>query len=123
MNRLAEWKSHYTKLKIELQRLSAEVNQNLQQSAEAHLTSIDHKINRIEEKFRSHLRKENTDLQQRFRKWHQVLLPEGHLQERHDNLLTWFKRWHQNVLINLHHYAEPLGKEFIVIEELTESDK
>lgn len=123
MNSLAEWKSHYTKLKIELQRLSAEVNQNLQQSAEAHLTAIDHKINRIEEKFRSHLRKEHTDLQHRFRKWQQVLLPEGHLQERHDNLLTWFKRWHQNVLINLHHYAEPLGKEFIVIEELTESDK
>ena len=123
LKRLAEWRAHYNTLKTELQTLSAEVNQNLQQSAEAHLTTIDHKINRIEEKFRSHLRKEQADAMQRFRKWHDVLLPQGHLQERYDNLLSWYKRWHQNLLINLHQYSEPLGKEFIVIEELTESDK
>ncbi len=99
----------------EMVQLSATVSVPLEESVKAHRQKNLNIVNRIHEKFASHIKRKEVDIYSNVASIKDNLFPNHSLQERHDNVISLYKLYGKNLFDILLENEEGFGEEFIVM--------
>jgi len=102
---------------LEIEKLSLEISPNLNTSVKAHHAKARRISARIEQKFRAHLKRAESDKVSTADKIKEILFPDGTLQERHDHFLPYFKKYGRQFIEALIQYQSVADSEFIILKE------
>lgn len=100
-----------------LEHLGREVSSSLAESLKAHRSKMQRIEQRIEAKFKSHLKRKEFDFKEQFIDLKSHLFPKGKLQERYDNIVTLIKLTGADTIPLLLEHMEGFGNDFIVLSE------
>lgn len=104
-------------LLLDIEKLSATININLETSMKAHHAKALKVTDRIKQKFISQLKQKETAKLQAVSNIKQTLFPANSLQERYDNFIPMFKKYGKNLIATLIEMQEGIESAFIILTE------
>lgn len=93
------------------------ISPSLKVSAEAQIAKIEKLHKRLLQKYRAHLKRQETDISDAMDVIHSELKPGDKLQERRDNYLTLCDRFGVNIIDTLLTFQDPWSREFLILAE------
>lgn len=115
INQLEDFEKNIEQQLNEMVQLSASVSAPLEESVKAHKQKNLKILNRIHEKFASHIKRKEVDTYSHVALIKENLFPNNSLQERHDNVISLYKIYGKNLFDILLENEEGFGEEFIVM--------
>jgi len=100
----------------EMVQLADTVSMPLAESVKAHRQKNLNIVNRMHEKFASHIKRKEVDIYSNVASIKDNLFPNHSLQERHDNVISLYKIYGKNLFDILLENEEGFGEEFIVMK-------
>ncbi|HVZ56238.1 MAG TPA: bacillithiol biosynthesis cysteine-adding enzyme BshC [Chitinophagaceae bacterium] len=100
-----------------LKEKAASVDPTLGQHVEALRARALHQLRELEKKLLRAERRRYSDQQRQIRAIREHLFPGKSLQERTENFASFYGRWGRELIECLYEKADPLGQEFIILEE------
>ena len=115
MQEFQQWKDSVLQEFKKIDTLATSISVTLAESVQAHAAKQKRIVQRVEEKFMAHLKRNVTDRKEGFQAVREALFHEGKLQERQDNILDALAYWGENFIEDCLHAMERVDDEFIIL--------
>ena len=113
--RLDEISSQLGQVYLSFKTLGAAISPQLEKSMIAHIARMKKVEDRIHQKTKAVLKRNETSLSEQIDRMQQEVFPNGQLQERYENFLTLFKDLGFDMFDLLLEHQQPFGKDFLIL--------